>query len=288
MKKCYLSKSPTQDISVLASILKRNEVDLVSGRYGSAHEPPIDDALSLRESDIFIGILDGSRSDHRILFEAGVAVGLAKPAALITPPTKESFLDFPGCMIIKAKANEQTALDIHVTAFLMSPPGSLTELVSQRHSVPKYRRNERPRPDADGIVAFESQLEKSVYETIINNGGKVFARDDRYKRTSYRPDFFVSIPDPETGLTNNIVIEVKGRVAHQHVQEVESKLNAFLLKTAVPTGLILVRDDLPRRTFSRNGQVLWLRISEFNELLLRGELGKFIAAERSRLLHGDF
>ncbi len=288
MKKCYLSKSPATNVSVLTGILKRNDVALISGGYGAAHEPPVDDAVSLRHSDIFIGILDGSRSDSRVLFEAGVAVGLEKPAALISPPTKEGFFDFPGCMLIKARSDEHTALDIHITAFLMSPPEGLSHLVRQRHSITPYKRDERLSRNNEDVVKFDSLLEKTVYDSIVRYGGKVFAKDDRHRRTSYRPDFFVSLPDLETGLTNNLVIEVKGRVAQQHVEEVEARLNTFLLKAAVPTGLILVGDEVPRRPHRRNAQILWLSISDFIQFLSKGELNKFIAAERNRLLHGEF
>lgn len=288
MKKCYLSKPPAQDVSLLADILKRNDVVFVSGRSGLIGEPLFDDAVSLKDADIFIGILDGSRSDYRVLYEAGVAIGLEKPTALIAPPAKDNVFDFPGCMMIRAMPHERTALEIHLAAFLLSPPESPFALVSTRSSSLSHKRERSLNRNRDSLIRFDSELERKVYENIVRNGGNVFVKDDRSKRSSYRPDFFVSLPDPETGVANNIVIEVKGYVARQHVEEIEAKLKAFMSKAAVSTGLILVDKDVPRQRLSRSPQIFWLTIADFNEFLARGELAKFIATERSRLLHGDF
>jgi hypothetical protein len=282
LKTCYLSKPPSRSAGVLIDIIKSNEfklsADLESENVDFYPQ-------NIKQSDVFIGVLNGTRSDYRILHEAGIALGLEKPVALIVNPERDLAFDLLGCTVIRARLNERHALDIHLSAFLAAPRESVFTLKREKLT------SSAPQSDRFALRSysspnFNSAAEHAVYSILASVNVHVISQPNRDMNSEYRPDFIAKIRDSDGYREGMLAIEVKGAVSEARAIDVEEKLYKFLMASGLKTGLIIAPTATSAASSYRSGSIFWLTISEFARLVGRGELGKHLRSERNRLMHG--
>jgi hypothetical protein len=241
---------------------------------------------AIKEADFFIGIMNRSSADYRVVYEAGVAAGIGKPILLIMTPAKTLPIDLRQFTIARVKLDDEEALALHLNAFLSAPRRDIfrsdpTPLRSGALEPPGLKASE-----VTWGNTLESQLEEEVFRVVEENGGSVIAQPQFEVGARYRPDMLVWLGAQEPELLDPAVVEVKRRVQRSEMRKVEEQLLSFMSVTGVRTGLIITSDQIPERSQQSWPNLFWLEFHHFEELVRTSRLGPYLRDVRNRFVHG--
>jgi hypothetical protein len=240
---------------------------------------------AIRRADVFIGVLNGSRADYRVIHETGVAAALEKPILLIMSPRWKLPIDLRRFSVAHIKLTDDRVLGFHLDAFLAAPRrnvfegrGSVSSPVPTPPSVPPPtgRRSNTP----------QSSLEREIFDLIQRTGGSAIAQPETDQSVRYRPDLLIWLGSQEPELLDPAVIEVKGRVDPQSIRSIEEQLLGFMNRTGVQTGLVITSEPVPERAHPIWPTIFWLDLPTFRGLLESSRLGPYLRELRNRATHG--
>ncbi|MGJ4925591.1 hypothetical protein ACQR1I_09735 [Bradyrhizobium sp. HKCCYLS2038] len=240
---------------------------------------------AIRRAQVFIGVLNGTNSDYRVVYEVGVAAGLEKSILLITSPRRKLPFDLRPFSVARLKLTDHRALNFHLDAFLAAPARSVFE---EHARILRGASQSLIVPDSGRRMTdtFHSGLEKEVFELIIQAGGTAIAQPQAEQSEGYRPDLLVWLGSYDPELLDPAVIEVKGRVDPKDVRSIEERLLNFMNVSGVRTGLVITSEAFLRRSQPIWPNLFWLDLSTFSALLRSSQLGSHLREMRNRAIHG--
>jgi hypothetical protein len=283
VRSCFVSAPAGMDLGVLPESLSRRGI---SWEWAKAAIVEVANTYAaIREADVFIGVLNGTRADYRVVHETGVAVALEKPILLIMSARTKLPVDLSHFSVAHVKLNDDRALGFHLDAFLAAPRRNVFEhrastplAVPEPPSVlaPTYAHSDTP----------QSSLEREIFELIQRTGGSAIAEPRTDPSGRYRPDLLFWLGSQEPELLDPAVIEVKGSVRPGSIRAIEEELLGFMNRTGVRTGLVITAEPVPKRTQPIWPTIFWLDLPKFRELLESSRLGPYLRDLRNRAIHG--
>jgi hypothetical protein len=278
LKRCVIAAPAGLDLKALPDVLSERDISWEWAREAAGGLLNPLDAIS--SADFLIGIFTGSRWDHQVFYEVGIAIGLGKPIFLITKghPLPLDLNQFP---VNKIPLAARRALALHLDIFLRIPAReSVRPDVQQSPAVV-------PMEPPDGGVQFVgSALERRVYNIIETYGGRAVAQPDTSPDTKYRPDMLAWLGNQDAELLDPTVIEIKGRVDPRETRRLEERLLAFMQSAGVRTAFVLTAEMPPRLRPRLSPYVFWLSVDDFERLASQARLGAYVRETRNRVVHG--
>lgn len=281
---CFVSAPAGKDLGVLPEILGERGI---GWEWAKASTPELANPYAgIRSADFFIGVLNGTRADYRVIHETGAAAALAKPVLLIMSPLRKLPLDLRRFTIAHVKLTDSQALRLHVSAFLATPErnvfedrGPVLTPVPEPPSVPATKRTQPSTP--------ESRLEQEVFDLIQRAGGSAVVQPEgNYSSERYRPDLLVWLGSQDPELLDPAVVEVKRRVERGAIRSIEERLLSFMGTSGVRTGLVITSDAVPERSQPAWPNIFWLDLQTLRDLLESSRLGSYLRESRNRAVHG--
>lgn len=280
---CFVSAPTGMDLGFLPEIL---EARGIGWEWAKASAPELANPYSaIRRADFFVGVLNGTRTDYRVIHETGAAAVLAKPVLLIMSPLRKLPVDLQRFTVAHVKLTDDRALRFHIDAFLSAPQRNVFEdrrpvlsSIPEPPSIPAGKRTQPATP--------ESRLEQEVFDLIQQAGGSAVVQPDSNTPERYRPDLLVWLRSQDAELLDPAVIEVKGRVSRGTIRSIEERLLGFMGTSGVRTGLVITSEAVPERSQPAWPTIFWLDLQTFRELLRSSQLGPYLRESRNRAVHG--
>lgn len=280
---CFVSAPAGMDLGVLPEVLDAHGI---GWEWAKASTPElVNPYAAIRRADFFIGVLNGTRADYRVVHETGAAAALAKPVLLIMSPLRKLPVDLRSFTVAHVKLTDDRALRFHVDAFLSAPQRSVFEdrgpsslSVPEPPSVSAQNRTKTATPD--------SRLEQEVFDLIQRAGGSAILEPGSDTPERYRPDLLIWLGSQEPELLDPAVVEVKGRVERSAIRSIEERLLGFMGTSGVRTGLVITSHAVPERSQPAWPTIFWLDLQTFHDLLESGRLGRYLRESRNRAVHG--
>lgn len=238
-------------------------------------------APTIQRCDFAIAILDGSKSDQRVLYEVGLAEGLGKPVFIIATSKRVGTVARSLFAFVDVKLSERDALAFHLDAFLSTPH----ETIFERNRPSRTTKSIQPKEPALPAQQFHSQLEARVYEAITEVGGSAIVEPQNEKSPT-RPDLLMWLGSQDPELFDPAVIEIKGRLVASDARRVEHQLLEFMQAAGVGCGFLLTEEAPPQKRRPMSPYVFWLSVDHFIALAREGSLGQHIRSLRNRAAHG--
>lgn len=281
-RNCYIAAPPGLDLGALPEVLAENGI---SWEWARDHaDSLVSPSEAIRGADFVIGIFVGTSNDNRVFYEVGIAVGMDKPVFLIAR-NRRLPLDWTHFPIAKVPLHNRCALQLHLEIFFKTSEletKEQTQIVSW-DEVPEIRTGGDDRFPNE----FHSELERRLFDTIENAGGRAIAEPESTRGGKYRPDFLAWLGHQDPDLLDPTVIEVKsGHVDEKEARRIEEKLLQFVQTTGIRSAFVLTSGSPPRRVRTLSPYLYWLDINEFENLVRDKRLGAYVRATRNRLVHG--
>jgi hypothetical protein len=280
---CFVSAPAGMGLGVLPEVLGARDIGWEWAKAGAPEL--VNPYTAIRRADFFIGVLNGTRGDYRVMHETGAAAALAKPVFLIMSPLRKLPVDLRHFTVAHIKLTDDPALRFHIDAFLSTPsrnvfesPAPASSYVPEPPSVPAVKRTQPATPD--------SRLEQEVFNLIQKVGGSAVVQPDSDGPERYRPDLLVWLGSQEPELLDPAVIEVKGRVERGAIRSIEERLLGFMGTSGVRTGLVITSQAVPERSQPAWPTIFWLDLDTFRDLLQSSRLGAYLRDSRNRAVHG--
>lgn len=280
LHRCYISAPFGINLGSLPILLGQRQI----GWNWAAPNIPgeLGYATAIQQSDFVIAVLDGSRSDHRVLYEVGVAEGVGKPVFVVSIRKRTSAFAVSKFAVATVGLHEAQALGFQLDLFLSTPHESI------------FIKGSQPPPSApvatvvkhEGPVAMEgATLERFVFGEILLAGGTAIA-EPRSNAETAAPDLVMWLPTQEPVLLDPAMIEVKAKATAQVARNVERKLLPLIQAGGMGSALLLTQ-EMPASTFRPTApHFFWLSIEQFVELIRSGQLGRHLRELRNRAAHG--
>jgi hypothetical protein len=240
---------------------------------------------AIRRADVFIGVLNGSRGDYRVIHETGVAAALEKPILLLMSPRRKLPVDLRHFSVAHVKLTDDRALSFHLDAFLVAPRHNVFERRSQMSS-PIPEPPSEPAPIRRQLNTPQSSLEREIFDLIQRTGGSAIAQPETDQSGRYQPDLLIWLGSEEPELLDPAVIEVKRFVEPRAIRPIEERLLGFMNATGVRTGLVITSEPILERTQPIWPNIFWLDLATFRDLLASSRLGRYLRDTRNRAMHG--
>ncbi|KQV28202.1 hypothetical protein ASC97_07635 [Rhizobium sp. Root1203] len=281
LHRCYISAPYGIDLGSLPVLLGERQI----GWNWASEDVPgeLGYVKGIERCDFVLAVLDGTKSDHRVLYEMGIGEGLGKPIFVVALNKRVNSFAMSKFSIATVGLGEAAALAFQLDLFLSTPHETIftRELPSPSHARPVVPKIERSGAGA----ARGSALEQRVYEIIIGAGGSAIVepKDDA---GAAAPDLLMWLPHQEPSLLDPAVIEVKLSGTHQIARTVERRLLSFMQAGGVQSALLLTADEPVPRFRSIAPNFFWLSVDDFERLILEGHLGFHLRGMRNRAAHG--
>jgi hypothetical protein len=247
-------------------------------------ERPHTPERTIAAADFLIGILNGTRGDYRVLYEAGMATGLGRPVLLIMTRARPLPIDLQTFSVAKVGLGKRRALAFQLDLFLNSPERSVALGEPAKATGGGLAPESKWPTSKFGRLAI-SELEQEICAAIKKGGGSALVQPKSESLSAYTPDLLAWLGNQDPTLLDPAVIEVKQRVAPRDALKVEERLLAFMAATGVRTGFIITAESPPKRK-----QVLpniyWLELKRFAQLVASRNLPAHLRDARNRLMHG--
>ncbi len=279
--RCYISAPFGIDLGSLPILLGQRQI---AWNWAAADVPgEVGYATGIERCDFVIAVLDGSRSDHRVLYEMGVAEGLGKPIFVVAINKRPNTFATSKFAVATVGLDEAVALGFQLDLFLSTPHESIFIRAKQSSELsppvtPKVAR--------EGIATLEGfALEKRIFDEIIQAGGSAIA-EPRNDLKLAAPDLLMWLPLQEPSLLDPAVIEVKKTATVQVVKNLERQLLPFMQAGGIQSALLLTQDGPPPKFRSTVPYFFWLSVNQFVDLIRSGNLGTHLRHLRNRAAHG--
>ena len=278
--RCYISAPFGIDLGSLPILLGQRQIGWnwaapdILGELGYA--------TAIQRSDFVIAVLDGSRSDHRVLYELGVAEGVGKPVFVVSIRKRANAFAISKFAVANVGLREAEALGFQLDLFLSTPHESIFIKGTQ----PPPSSLVAPVVTRKGPVAVHgATLEKFVFDEILLAGGTAIAEPGS-NADAVTPDLVMWLPKQEPVLLDPAMIEIKVKATAQIARMVERSLLPLIQTSGMGSALLLTQ-EMPTSTFRPTApNFFWLSIEQFVELLRSGKLGRHLRELRNRAAHG--
>lgn len=239
-------------------------------------------ATAIQRSDFVIAVLDGSRSDHRVLYEVGVAEGMGKPIFVVSIRKRTNAFAISKFAVATVGLHEAGALGFQLDLFLSTPHESIFIKGTQLPPSPQVA----PVVTSEGPVAMKGEaLERFVFDEIVLAGGTAIAEPGNNADIA-SADLVMWLPMQEPVLLDPAMIEVKAKATAQVARTVERNLLPLIQAGGMGSALLLTQER-PASAFRPTApHFFWLSIDQFVELIRAGQLGRHLRELRNRAAHG--
>lgn len=279
--RCYISAPYGLDLGSLPVILRQRQIawnwasDDVRGELGHA--------TGIKQCDFVVAILNGSKSDHRVFYELGVAEGLSKPIFVIAINKRVSAFARTKFAVATVGLHEEKALGFQLDLFLATPHESIFDrskksFASSTPFTPKLLHE-------DTASLEGSELAKRIYEVIDEAGGSSIV-EPRNALDLGIPDLLMWLPLQEPALLDPAVIELKTTSTVQIAKNVEKQTLRYMQAGGIQSAILLTPDRAPPSFRSTVPHFFWLSVNQFVDLIQSGELGTHLRHLRNRTAHG--
>ncbi len=283
-KTCYISAPFGLNLGELPSLLASRNVswDWASDEtLGSENY-----RRAIQKADMFIGVLNRTKADYRVVHEAGIAAGLDKNILLILTPALKLPIDLSLYSVARAPLSDRTALAFHLDAFLASPKRSIFE-DRDTAGVAALEPTGRSFTNVGTGRQMHSDIERQLCDVLTHNEVSYVAEPLLGDQKRFRPDFLVWLGSQDPELLDPAVIEVKVRVERGKMHVVEQQLMKFMNAAGARSGIIVTQDPAPERKQQGWPNVFWLDIATISHLINTSELGSHLRKARNRAAHGS-
>jgi hypothetical protein len=284
-KTCFVSSPYGADTTPLTAELEERGIEVVDGRSvsvsGSIRQTL---AEQVARADFCLAVLPNQPSPNAFI-EIGLALGLAKPLALLVDRDVQLPSDLSGLTYIRAPLSNRPAIALYLDAFLahyQSPKAS---------RIAKGAANRLSKADYDAttlqISAARGQALEGAVREMFGRAGYVVAPP--LSSTDKAADFAVWFDDLQASLGNPVLVEVKGgQPTAEALAKAEDKLRTALQERAGRLGLLVYRSPDSRELSANPSWPLIIRISTLRlaEALHDGSLGREILDLRNSIAHG--
>ncbi|MFC3706219.1 nucleoside 2-deoxyribosyltransferase [Devosia honganensis] len=121
--RCYISAPFGIDLGSLPILLGQRQI---SWNWAAPDIPgELGYASAIQRSEFVIAVLDGSRSDHRVLYEVGVAEGMGKPIFMVSIRKRTNTFAISKFAVATVGLHEAGALGFQLDLFLSAPHESI-------------------------------------------------------------------------------------------------------------------------------------------------------------------
>ncbi len=280
---CFVSAPTGLALGVLPQVLVDRGIEWEWAKTSASElANPYD---GIRMADFFIGVMNGTRGDYRVVHETGAAAALEKPILLVMSQLRKLPIDLSRFPVARVKLDDERALRFHVDAFLSAPERNVFE----RRTTPILPVPEPPSvppPTSGRTTSPEAALEREVFNLIERAGGSAIVQPDVGEGDRYRPDLLIWLGSLEPELLDPAVVELKEQVEPRGVRGIEERLLRFMSTTGVRTGLVVTLKPVPARSQSTWPGIFWLDLQTFRELVETARLGPYLRESRNRAAHG--
>lgn len=279
--RCYIAAPYGIDLGALPQLLGQRQI---AWNWAYADLPgEIGYATGIERSDFVIAVLDGTRSDHRILYEMGVAEGLKKPVFVVA--TNKRVTPFLNSKFAAAtiSLHEASALGFQLDLFLSAPHETIFERDEQLATRAPIVTPKNVQGSSAALQGFA--LERRVYDEIVSAGGSAIAEPSNAE-DSARPDLLMWLPMQEPNLLDPAVIEVRAAASIQVGRRIEKQLLSFMHAGGVRSAILLTQERVPPTFRPSTPQFFWLAVDDFVNLIRVGDLGSYLRDLRNRAAHG--
>lgn len=279
--RCFISAPFGMDLGALPMLLSERRIawnwasDAPDGRRYSA---------GIEKCDFLVAVFNGTRSDHRVLYEAGLAEGLGKPVFFIAVNRRVGIVPRKMFPFVDVKLTELLPLTFQLDAFLATPH----ETVFQRElaRAPSPAAAVSPPELPVNTQAVHTTLERQVYDAVRKAGGSAIVEPLTEQGKGGGPDLLIWLPKEDADLFDPAVVEIKRRVTPGDVRKAEEQLGRFMQNAGVRCGFLLTEEEpSPKRT-ALSPFVFWLSIAHFVALTNDQRLGQHIRYLRNHAAHG--
>src|SRR5260221_9253624 len=121
--RAFISAPLGLDLGALPALLGERQISWEWAKEHPQRPPSVVRAIA--DADFLIGVLNGSRGDYRVLYEAGMATGLGRPVLLIMTRSRPLPLESHQFSQAKVSLHKRRALALHLDLFLRAPQRDL-------------------------------------------------------------------------------------------------------------------------------------------------------------------
>jgi hypothetical protein len=281
---CFISATYGVDLTELQHVLDDLGVVWEWALSDSSDKPILPSVVSaIKRTDFVIGVLQDGQLTGNVLFELGIAVGLGKPRLLLRIGPAELPNQLGTSAVFDSDLTDPKLLAFQVDLFLRSLDSRLP--LKRKHQ--SMSQTKKPVQDMAAPDLLGSALEQSVAAAITRRGGRVTIPSRvGHERT---PDLLMWMPHLDSELFNPAAIEVVGTPKVPDLSRLQLQFASFLESSGLRCGLIVVKSALGEKELQRLTPIPWIftiTLSDFEDKLDSGDLGRWARHERNRLAHG--
>ncbi len=283
-KTCYISAPFGLNLGELPSLLLSRNIswDWASNEIDGAENY----RRAIQKADMFVGVLNRTKADYRVVHEAGIAAGLDKHILLILTPSLKLPIDLSLYSVARAPLSDRTALAFHLDAFLATPKRGIFEN-RDTAGVTALEPIARSLTWTDTGRRMDSDIERQLCDVLSQNGVSFLAEPVLGDVKRYRPDFLIWLGSQDPELLDPAVIEVKAQVDRGRMHEVEQQLMTFMSAAGARSAIIVTQDPAPERKQQGWPNIFWLDIATISNLINTSKLGSHLRKARNRAAHGS-
>lgn len=278
--RCFISAPFGINLGVLPLLLGERQIAWNWAEDGSHN---LSYSISIQRCDFVVAILNGSQSDQRILYEAGLAQGLGKPVFFVAISKRVGRVARSLFSPPVLRLDESTALAFQLDAFLSTPHAGIFD----RDQIKNISTPIVP-PSSDLPIYSQKNhvnLQERVYNAIREAGGSAILEPST-NQDNGRPDLVIWLPEEDLEFLDPAIIEIKYKLPPSQAQKVERHLLDFMQISGVKCGFILSEQGPPEGRKAISPYVFWLSVEKFISLTLDKKLGKHIRHLRNHAIHG--
>ncbi len=289
--KCFISAPFGEDIKPIISILKDNDVDVISP-FDLEYQPiSIFDQVKkeMRKSDFIIVVLPAGGTNENLFLELGIAIGLGKKVILFAPPNSIMPYDSKNFLTIQSSPDNSEAFQ-----FLLE---QIKEISFKKEKSKTIKRKSGKPLGAKanlyldkieyGINLSEYQLVEIVKDIFYDVGIKVLSESKNFKTNV---DMAIWSDYLNSYLGNPIIIEIKRRLTN--VDKITSQIRNYLSlsnsKSAIIISFDKEKNNADVKSFA-DPSIFYLNIFDLLEDLKESTFEDIIIKMRNRRIHrGEF
>jgi len=292
MKKCYISAPHGVPLKNIKSILNGKGIDLINPsefyQGGFSILEKTSDAIA--DADLFIAILDKSRSNANTLFELGLAYAKNKMILVLVPSGMSIPSDISELLYIKAGVDNIEAIDFALDQLLSAPKtGRRTKksnILSSQPLGPKAN-NLLSKINKFGENIPEHELANIVKNMLEASQVSVIAQP---KINVKRGDLAIWSEELEPILDNPILIEIKSQIDNkQQLNRISDQIENYLKNNNTRFALLLYLGDLPQNEVQsniRSPYIISFQLQDLLKKLNNNSFGDVVRTTRNVLAHG--
>lgn len=288
---CYISAPAGLDAGGLRRALKDLSVRIV--QEGETPAPGESLIVTLREAlqsaDFVCGVVGVGETSPNVLFELGLAAGLARPVFVVRPGFGSMPLALEGYPVVQAELDDVETLKFHLELFLRNVRRTGHVVVARSQRVKPSRRSPPRLDDLRNRIQeprrpSERDLEQVVLEALQRAGMEAVSRP-RYDDAELQPDLAVWLPEAPPDLGNPLLIELVG--ASRPPRGAAEQARRYLEIARVRCALVISEASALDPPVEINGGYIFrLTIAEFLDALERSSLVQRLIDQRNRIVHG--